>query len=330
MANESYIETVIPHALPWQQPLIDKLVTLQRNHKLPHAIVIDIQSSVDSRQFIWQLVTALLCNAEKEEKPCGQCQACHLMQANNYPDFTFISLELNDKTQKLNKDIKVEQIRRLIHRMSLTDSLSAGKFAVIYPAEKMNLAAANSLLKTLEEPSAGATLILLTHHIGRLPVTIRSRCQQWNLYNPDHKQASDWLSSQSMDPALIDDYLKLTHGDAQFAATLHQQDFIQQQHDFSKQLDGYVNDQLSAAALAASMKSRDLNTLRLLLQNKLAELIKTCLQTALSRGDKLRLCALLNLQKHAQHVLKVEENNLNLQLQLEDVLISMKQIIKRG
>ena len=330
MEDYSFSEPVVPQSLPWQRPLIDKLLTLQGDQKLPHAIIIDIQSSVDSRDFAWELVSALLCQTDTDDKPCGQCQACRLMKANNYPDFTFITLGQNEKTQKLNKDIKIDQIRRLIHHLSLTDSLSAGKYAVIYPAEKMNLAAANSLLKTLEEPSSGVTLILLTHHIGRLPVTIRSRCQQWTLSNPTPEQARNWLISQSMKANRVDDYLKLTHGDAQYAALLEQQDFVQQQSVFEKQLEDYVNDRLSAAVLATHLKTQALSSLRLLLKNKLRALVAQCLQSTLSSSDKQRLAALLNLQRHAQHVLQVEENNLNLQLQLEDVLISMKQIIKRG
>ena len=170
--EQDIIEPVIGEALPWQRPLVQKLGSLRQQHRLPHALLIELQTQVDSRAFGWYLVMALLCESPEDGNPCQVCPACALMRANNYPDFTFTTLLENDKTHKLNKDIKIDQIRRLIHQLSLTDSRQGGKFALIYPAEKMNPSAANSLLKTLEEPSSNSTLILLTHNPGRLPVTI--------------------------------------------------------------------------------------------------------------------------------------------------------------
>ena len=176
MKNEIPVfNPVIPFAEKWQLDLVKQLIELKQQQKLPHAILIELRTSVDSRSFGWHLASSLFCQSDGQDKPCGQCQACQLMSANNYPDFFFTTLIDNDKTHKLNKDIKIDQIRRLIHQFSLTRNLQAGKVALIYPAEKLNKSSANSLLKTLEEPSSDSTLILLTHNAGRLPITIRSR-----------------------------------------------------------------------------------------------------------------------------------------------------------
>ncbi len=257
-------ETIIPAALPWQLPLVQKLVSLQQRHRLPHALLVELQTQVDSRAFGWYLVSALLCENPKDGNPCQGCQACALMRANNYPDFTFSTLLENDKTHKLNKDIKIDQIRRLIHQLSLTDSRQGGKFALIYPAEKMNPSAANSLLKTLEEPSSNSTLILLTHNPGRLPVTIRSRCQRWSLNNPDATSARAWLLEQGMQDAELDSYLQLTQSDVQLALQLHQQDFAPHLQQFGKLLHEFLDDRIAAASVVRGMDIVEPDKLRLL------------------------------------------------------------------
>ena len=324
------LEAVVASVQPWQQALVDQLVELKRNQKLPHGLLIELQTAVDSVQFGWYLVTALLCDSSSSRPPCGECKSCRLMQANNYPDFTYTTLQENEKTNKPNKDIKIEQIRRLIHQISLTNTLNAGKFALIYPAEKMNQSAANSLLKTLEEPSDKSTLILLTHHSSRLPVTIRSRCQKWTVNNPDKPQALQWLQQQGMEQTLAAEYLQLAGDDAELALELFRQNFIQDSQAFSDLLQSFLNNQLDAASLVNSVKSLETGTVRKLVKHELMRHIHNLLDSGLNLDIKSRLVELLDLIQKTDWVLKIEDNNLNLQLQLEDVLISMKQILNRG
>jgi DNA polymerase III subunit delta' len=317
-------------ALPWQQLLVDQLVELKRANKLPHGLLIELQTSVNSINFGWYLVSALLCESTTIRPPCGECKPCSLMRANNYPDFTYTTLQENEKTHKPNKDIKIDQIRRLIHQISLTNSLNAGKYALIYPAEKMNSSSANSLLKTLEEPSDKSTLILLSHHSSRLPVTIRSRCQKWVVNNPDQEQALQWLSHKGLDQKLSDEYLKLSGDDPQLALEMSQQNFYQDYQEFSQLLQRYFQNQMDASTLVNSLKSLDANTVRSIVKNELMRFIHKQLEAGLTQNIKLKIIQLLNLIRKADWVLHVEDNNLNLQLQLEDVLISMKQILNRG
>ncbi len=324
------IESVVASVLPWQQSLVEQLVEQHRNQKLPHGLLIELRTAVDSIQFGWYLVTALLCDSTLSKPPCGECKSCRLMQANNYPDFTYTTLQDNDKTGKPNKDIKIDQIRRLIHQISLTNTLNAGKFALIYPAEKMNQSAANSLLKTLEEPSSRSTLILLSHHSSRLPVTIRSRCQKWTVNNPDKPEALSWLSQQGMEPALAEEYLRLAADDAQLALELSAQNFHQDYQEFSDLLQRFLNQQMDAGSLVNNLKSFDAATVRKLVKNEVMRYLYQQLNSALTIEIKSRLIELLDLVRKADWVLQIEDNNLNLQLQLEDVLISMKQILNRG
>jgi len=91
--------------------------------------------------------------------------------------------------------IGIEQIRSLVGHLGLTSYAGGGKVAVIEPAEAMTNNAANSLLKTLEEPSGNSLLILVADRLGRLPATIFSRCQRLNVHVPSEQVGLDWLQS---------------------------------------------------------------------------------------------------------------------------------------
>jgi DNA polymerase-3 subunit delta' len=92
------------------------------------------------------------------------------------------------------ESIGIEQIRELVHNMSLTSYAGGGKVAVIEPANAMTNNAANSLLKTLEEPPGDALLILIADRIGKLPATIFSRCQRIDVAPPGEEVGLAWLS----------------------------------------------------------------------------------------------------------------------------------------
>jgi len=89
--------------------------------------------------------------------------------------------------------IGIEQIRELVADLSLTSYAGGGKVAVIEPANAMTASAANSLLKTLEEPPGDALLVLVTDKTGRLPATIFSRCQRINVPVPAESESLAWL-----------------------------------------------------------------------------------------------------------------------------------------
>ncbi|MGI9222220.1 MAG: hypothetical protein ACR2QS_14420 [Woeseiaceae bacterium] len=90
--------------------------------------------------------------------------------------------------------IGIDQIRGLVAEMSMTSYQGGGKVAVIEPADAMTNSAANSLLKTLEEPSGNALLILIADRKGRLPATIFSRCQRIDIAAPAETDALQWLN----------------------------------------------------------------------------------------------------------------------------------------
>jgi DNA polymerase-3 subunit delta' len=102
-------------------------------------------------------------------RPCDNCLACHKINTGNHPDFQVVRPE--------GKQIKIDQIRQLQRQVVFRPIEGRRKLYIITEANRMNLEAANCLLKTLEEPPAGSVLVLLTSHLDALLPTIRSRCQ---------------------------------------------------------------------------------------------------------------------------------------------------------
>ncbi len=89
--------------------------------------------------------------------------------------------------------IGIEQIRELVDDLNLTSYEGGGKVAVIEPANAMTVNAANSLLKTLEEPPGDTLLVLVADRVGKLPATIFSRCQRIDFAPPAERVALAWL-----------------------------------------------------------------------------------------------------------------------------------------
>ena len=328
------METGLPSKLPWQAEVLRRALALRDQQHLPHAVLLDSGSDLHLDDLARYLSTLLLCDAPRELAICGACEACRTMSAGTYADFSLVTLEPDPKTKKISKNIKIEQIRNLIHELSLTPKFDRLKIAVIFPADTMNKASANALLKTLEEPAPGVLLILLTANPGRIPITLRSRCQAWSIAPATSEQATAWLEEQGMDTASIAQYLHYAGGDPLLAQQLYQQEYAQQVDRFKTQLATFLRGGIGASELCKSLLGNEVATVRRLIAMTLgAYSFQACgVDPATSGGNSVnapRARALLDLQRRAQRQLRVEENNLDFQIQLEDVLISLKQILTR-
>lgn len=137
------------------------------------------------------------CTVAKANEPaCGQCRGCIQAHISRHPDLRVVSLEFNEKTDKLRGEIAVEQVRQLSEWLSLSSQQGGAQVVIVTPADLLNRNAANALLKTLEEPSPGRYLLLVTARPHRLPATIRSRCQQIALRLAERADALAWLQAQ--------------------------------------------------------------------------------------------------------------------------------------
>ncbi len=123
--------------------------------------------------------------------------------------------------------IGVDQVRAMLASLSLTSHAGGGKVVVILPAEAMTLAAANALLKTLEEPTQATHLLLVSHRPGLLPATILSRCQRLSIATPNHREGLDWLSQSPLaTPSEWDQLLSLARQAPWRALSLQSIDYL--------------------------------------------------------------------------------------------------------
>ena len=160
----------------------DKQVQLSRQFQqgtLAHAIILQGMEGTGKDALGHWLIALLICqrpltsmsdssNELGISNACGQCKTCLLHQGNNYPDHLSLSSE--------NKTLGVDDIRRGNEFLEKTAHIGQVKTILVAKAQTMTVAAANALLKTLEEPSAFSYIVLLTNDIEGLLPTIISRC----------------------------------------------------------------------------------------------------------------------------------------------------------
>lgn len=208
--------------LPWQRAPFEQW--LARSGHFPQALLIHGPSGTGKIPFAQHLARALLCESE-QEKPCGECPACRWFEAEHHPDIRILDPEKSadeDKQTKGNGQILVDDIRSLHEFLTLSSHRLGKRLVLLLHAEALNLAAANALLKSLEEPAPGTHFILVTHVPGRLPATVRSRCQSLLLPGPSREVALQWLATQSVDHPEI--FLALSGGAPLDALRLSQTD----------------------------------------------------------------------------------------------------------
>lgn len=207
--------------LPWNQDNFDKLSALERVQQLGHAYLIQGQKGLGKESLAKNFSAYLFCQKSEKQAACGDCQACHLFSAGTHPDFKYIALE------EPSKQIKIEQVRDSRAFLANTPLMGKYKILLIHSAEKMNINAANALLKNLEEPAPGTLLFLLSHQPGLLIPTIRSRCQQIKISRPNEELALQWLQKYISEEQARE-CLELTFG-APLQALIYSNDERQQE-----------------------------------------------------------------------------------------------------
>lgn len=185
--------------LPWQQAAAG--AALRARAQWPHALLITGPRGVGKRVLALNFARALLCESPRADSfACGACASCHYIAVGQHPDFQLIEpLAIDDDGEiKVLDAIPVGHIRSMRDWVQLTSHRHQAKVAVIVPSESLNTAAANALLKTLEEPPPATYLLLVSHQPGRLPATIRSRCRVLPAPPADTQSAQRWLAEQGI------------------------------------------------------------------------------------------------------------------------------------
>lgn len=265
-------------SLPWHAEHWARFCRQIATDRLPHAFLIAGPVDTGKTQLAEEIAGRLLCTGSHHDEPaCGQCARCHLLTAGTHPDLYQVGLE--DSRQ-----IKVEQIRELIHWAQQTSQQGGRKVCILHPAEAMNIAAANAFLKSLEEPPADTVLLLVTDQPSRLLPTIRSRCQLIPSENPPREMALQWLSQHYSGETTLDLLLEIAGGSPLRAINVVTEDYLAVRQGLADDLLQLADGKQSPIQLAASLTSND----SMLVLELLYQLVSDSIGWSLSEGAVLK------------------------------------------
>lgn len=245
------------------------LSTLLANpQQLAHALLVRGPRGIGKLAFAQELAKSLLCEKPNPDgHACGACRGCQWIASGNHPDLRILAPQsalLADESEadgdkagespsagtkakevKASPWITIDQVRELGDFISVSSHRGGRKVIVVCPAEAMNLAAANAMLKNLEEPPANTHFILVSHRPQRLLRTIVSRCRQLHLPKPPKRAALAWLAEQGVNDAEV--VLAQASGAPLLALELSGNDVLSGRGDFLQALAAPDFEPLSAA-----------------------------------------------------------------------------------
>ncbi len=203
---------------PWLMPAWQRFQQAVADNRLGHGLLIAGPGGLGKHELVRRMIAHLLDpspaggqdgdhaaiagDVDDRDDRDGQTQsrAGRWLAAGSHPDLLTLQ-PLEDSRQ-----IRVVQVRELIDWAVLTGRAGSHRVIVIDPAEAMNTAAQNALLKILEEPPPDVHLLLLCDAPARLLPTVRSRCQAYAVLEPARAQVEDWLrdTGAAVDADLLD------------------------------------------------------------------------------------------------------------------------------
>jgi len=183
-----------------------------------HALLLAGPSGLGQYELALALARAWLCERPTAEGACGKCSSCHAIDVRTHADLMVLLPEtlaleldwpLDEKTRdkiekkelKPSKWIRVDAAREVVGFAQTTRARGNTKVVLVYPADRLNVESANTLLKTLEEPVGELRFVLATEAAHLLPATVRSRCQTHALVWPETEEAQAWLQTHTEVPA---------------------------------------------------------------------------------------------------------------------------------
>lgn len=319
---------------PWQDTQWQRLQNQYKSGRLPHAILLSGADGLGQSEFASHFSRSLLCQQpQNSAEACGQCEACHLIQAETHPDLILLAPEDESKA------IKVDDVRALCKAFTLSSQMNGYKIVIIDHADQMNINAANSLLKTLEEPGDQSLLILVTSKPHRLPITIRSRCQKVSFQLPTKEASQQWLSERVSEN--VDSLLSMSHGAPLLALELFESEKLEQREQLVSALLAIAQQQsvIEQAEKLSKLPNQSLlgwiydwisDLLKLIHCRDESQLINQDYRKELTELSlKCQPTQLYILLDQVIKLRKVQSIALNTQMLWEDLLILWQQQLKR-
>ena len=193
----------------WLAPTWSQLQA--RRQALPHALLIQGRGGLGKTALAMAFAQQLLCEGTTSaDRACGQCQACLWFSQGNHPDFRLLQPEALAESpaaegearrrdgEAASRQIRIDQVREVQGLLEIGTHRRGLRVVLIRPAEAMNVAASNALLKSLEEPPPSTVFLLVSSMPDRLLPTVRSRCQRVSVPPASAADAVPWLAAQGV------------------------------------------------------------------------------------------------------------------------------------
>ncbi len=269
-----------PVPYPWQAHRWQQLRRVWKHGKLPHALLFGGSEGSGIREFALAFSTLLLCaHGAETDQSCGSCKSCVLAKAGTHPDLHMVASEAPGKA------IRVDQIRELINITAFKAHSGSGKCVILEPAEAMNLNAANSLLKTLEEPAADTFMFLVCYQPSLLAITLRSRCLVVDM-RVSTSTALMWLEQKVGQQHQLSSLLALTNKAPLKALAMAKGNGLKQWTDVFEDLEGVMFGQKDPVAVAEQWNKQEANQiffwlakwLQLMIRTKLSDMLPSWME----------------------------------------------------
>ncbi len=234
-----------------------------RGGRVPSAWLITGPPGVGKATLAYRIARYLLAFGATDNGPADlsvpeRDSASLQMAASSHPGLLVLRRRANPNTGKLMTVLGVDEVRRLGGFFGMTSGAGGWRVAIVDTADDMNDAAANALLKQLEEPPARAMLILLSNVPGRLLPTIRSRCQRLDLRPLGDDVLAGELQARLPELTASErtSLVKLTGGSLGAALTLASDDGLAMARDAERLIDGAANPDFPATFQLAERMAR--------------------------------------------------------------------------
>lgn len=175
---------------PWLNPPYRQIINRHQSGQAHHALLIQAIDGMGDEALVWGVSRWLMCQHPEGLKSCSHCHGCQLMQAHTHPDWYRLEAE------KGKSALGIDAVRDVTDKLNHFAQQGGAKIVWLPDAAQLTEAAANALLKTLEEPPARCWFFLSVREPSRLLATLRSRCMRWHLSPPDETVSLPWLQQQ--------------------------------------------------------------------------------------------------------------------------------------
>lgn len=216
---------------PWLNQPYRQIIAQHQAGRAHHALLLYGPAGMGDASLFWGISRWLMCQRRDGLKSCGQCHACQLMQAHTHPDWYQL------RAEKGKNSLGIDAVRAVTEKLFHHAQQGGAKIVILPDASLLTEAAANALLKTLEEPPENCWFFLFCQQPSRLPATLRSRCFRYYLAVPDENQSLAWLQKQvSITEADALSALRLCGGAPAAALTLLEESTWQSRQTFCRTL----------------------------------------------------------------------------------------------